>query len=347
MAPRQRRTAAARDDHVVLAIDGGGSRTRCVAADASGRVRGTAVAGPSNVVQCAPDVVRQNVQAAMAAAVLEAGARRDRVAAVAAGHAGVFPDGKNGTGVARFLKAFYGDIPLVVTGDNVIALRGALPREASGVVVIAGTGSSVIGRSPAGEWVRVGGGGPLLGDEGSGYQVALDGLRAAWRARDGRGRPTALSDALLRALGLARWEDAVEKLYGSGTSRESIAALATTVAEAGAAGDAVASDILRRAGHELGLAAAAAVRNLGAGTACVVSYGGAVFDCGGAIVEAFADTLRSACPDAVVRPPALAPVGGAFLMALEAAGRCVTDEVLERFRNGCPRSALSAAAHVS
>lgn len=328
------------DGRVILAIDGGGSRTRCVAADETGRVLGTSVAGPSNVVQCPPSIVKLNVEAVMAGAVVEAGSRRDRVTAVGAGHAGVLPDGKNGKFVVRFLKEFCGDVPIVVTGDNVIALRGAIP-EGAGVVAIAGTGSSVFGKSANGAWVKVGGGGPLLGDEGSGHQIALAGLRAAWRAHDGRGRPTALVEGLSRALGVARLEDAVDKLYGSDMSREAVAALASVVAEAGAAGDEAALDILRGAGHELGLAAATAVARLGMSAGCVVSHGGAVFEWGGTLSAAFSDTLRSACPGAVVRPPALPPVGGAFLMALDALQLPATEDVLDHFRRG---SGCGAAA---
>lgn len=329
----ERNGRAGPPDGIILAVDGGGSHTRCVVAESSGRVLGAALAGPTNVVQCAPGDVRLNLLAGMAGALGDAGVSRGRIAAVAAGHAGVFPDGRNGRYVGRYFREQLREARVVVTGDSVIALRGAIP-EGVGVVVIAGTGSSVFGRDPRGGWVRAGGGGPLLGDEGSAYPIALAGLRAAWRAHDGRGRPTALVERLPRAMGAERIEDLAEKLYADGMSRERIAALARVVAGAGAAGDAVAQEVLRAAGRELGQAAAAAVRRLGLRDRCVVSYGGSVLEPEGALRDAFLDTVRSACPCAEVRPPDLPPVGGAFLLGLESGGGRATEKVRRRFGAG-------------
>jgi N-acetylglucosamine kinase-like BadF-type ATPase len=314
---------------VILAFDGGGTRTRCVAADRSGRILGIGHAGPSNVVQCSPAEVRRSLQAASRGALT--GLPASRVRSVAAGLAGVFPDGRNREPVVRVLRGLFRRVRVVVTGDAVIALRGAIP-EGHGVVAVSGTGSSVFGASlDSGSWARVGGGGAILGDEGSGHRIAVEGLRAAWRACDGRGEPTALGPQLARALGVARFEDAVNVVYGKGMTRDRIAGLSKVVAETASRGDLAAQEILRRAGHELGLAVAVAIRSLAQKGRCAVSWQGSVFDAGPALLDAFSDTLRSACPLAAVRPPVLPAVGGAFLLGLEQLGEKVTAEALETF----------------
>jgi N-acetylglucosamine kinase-like BadF-type ATPase len=324
------RFPAAVNGEIVVAIDGGGTRTRCVVADASGRVLGAGGAGPTNVVLRPPQEVKLMLEVAVKSALSEGGVRGDRVAAVAAGHAGVLPDGRNGRFVERHLKERFRHAPVAVTGDNVIALRGAIPSGA-GVVVVAGTGSSVFGRSPAGEWVRGGGGGPILGDEGSAYAIALAGLRAAWRARDGRDRATSLTDLLARALKIRSFDDAVDAVHDPAMTRDRLAALGAVVASAGSAGDAAALDILRTAGRDLALAAASAVRRLGLPDGCVVSHAGPVFEAGGAFLESFGDTLRASCPGVDLRPPELPPVGGAFLLAVESRGGSAGEEVRRRF----------------
>ena len=56
---------------------------------------------------------------------------------------------------------------------------GCRHAEGWGLAVIAGTGSIAVGRTPAGRTARAGGWGPLIGDEGSAYAVALAALRLA------------------------------------------------------------------------------------------------------------------------------------------------------------------------
>ena len=76
----------------------------------------------------------------------------------------------------------------------------------AGIIIIAGTGSIVLGRDAVGTEARAGGWGPLLADDGSGYAIGLAGLRAVFRARDGWGPSTALTQALQEALSLTSWD---------------------------------------------------------------------------------------------------------------------------------------------
>src|SRR5687767_7815614 len=64
-----------------------------------------------------------------------------------------------------------------VISDVQAALLGALGHR-SGVLVLAGTGSIVLGRGANDRWARAGGLGPLLGDDGSGFWLGREWLRA-------------------------------------------------------------------------------------------------------------------------------------------------------------------------
>jgi N-acetylglucosamine kinase-like BadF-type ATPase len=333
MGKKAVRSVAGRGDRegIILAIDGGGTCTRCAAVDDAGAIVGFGTTGPANAVQCDPDDVRRNVIGAASAALKEAGGTSSRVRAVAAGLAGVRPDGSGGEFAVRCLRRAVGGARVCVIGDSVIALRGAIPS-GIGVVAVAGTGSSVLGKGAGKAWIRAGGGGPLLGDEGSGYRIAVDALHAAWQARDGRGRSTALVYALASALRLARFDDAVRVLYGRGMGRDRIAALAKAVVQVGERGDAVALDIVRSAGHELGYAAATAAKRMGRPCRRIVSYQGALFDSSEAFRDAFYDAVRAAYPDAEIRPPVLPPLGGAYLEALDALGMKATEAMMDRCR---------------
>ncbi len=85
-----------------------------------------------------------------------------------------------------------------VIEDAALLLAAGTP-DGWGVAVVAGTGSMAFARAADGRTARAGGWGPLLGDEGSGYAIALAGLRAAARAADGRAPATPLTDRLLAA----------------------------------------------------------------------------------------------------------------------------------------------------
>src|SRR5262249_34878829 len=136
-----------------------------------------------------------------------------------------------------------------VCGDAEPVLAAASPNN-RGVALICGTGSLAWGRNIAGHVARSGGWGYLLGDEGSGYQIARAALVAALQAADGRGQPTVLLDRLLSALGARIPEELVELVYSPQMSRErmaSLAAIAFTVAPH----DAVARVIVESAAKDL------------------------------------------------------------------------------------------------
>ena len=113
------------------------------------------------------------------------------------------------------------------------------------MLLVVGTGSIVRAVDPLGEVLTVGGWGALLGDEGSGYRIGLDGVSAVLRCADGREPETALTAALLSSTGtagpssLAAWATAATK--------GEIAALFSPVATAARQGDTVAARVIHHA----------------------------------------------------------------------------------------------------
>jgi N-acetylglucosamine kinase-like BadF-type ATPase len=71
---------------------------------------------------------------------------------------------------------------VTVLSDAEAAHLGALAGR-PGLLVLAGTGSIVLGRGASGRWVRAGGLGPLFGDGGSAFALGRDWLTAAHPAR--------------------------------------------------------------------------------------------------------------------------------------------------------------------
>jgi N-acetylglucosamine kinase len=201
----------------------------------------------------------------------------------------------------------------VITHDAMAALVGGTGRK-EGVVVIAGTGAIAFGVNARGDERRASGWGYLLGDEGSGYWIGLEGLRAVCRAEDGRGETTKLTDVLLAAKGLDSPRQLVRQMYGEWKPVD-VASLAPVVLSAAAQGDAVSRDIVELAAAELSNACLTVLRALGlvSQPSDVVTTGG-LWD--GALLRArFAERVSAASPGASVIPPRAEPVAGALLLA--------------------------------
>jgi N-acetylglucosamine kinase-like BadF-type ATPase len=311
---------------MLLAIDGGGTRTRCIAVDRYGRVRGGAEAGPSNHLHVSVEAATAAIRSATSAALSAANATSGDVALVSAGLAGVDVDGTGADEGARMLRAIGFD-RVVIRGDMVIAHRGALAGE-PGVVALAGTGSSVLGIAADGRMIKTGGWGPLYGDHGSAYQLGRLGLVAAADAFDGSGPMTALLPKLMSALGVAAFPETVNRLYSSASGQQQIASLAPVVDACANEGDEAAAAICRRAGAELARVVLAAVRRLAA-QKTRVSYQGAVLSRSRLVRSAFLEALDAHGPGIDVRAPRFEPIAGAALIGAAAMGWRLEPQALE------------------
>jgi N-acetylglucosamine kinase-like BadF-type ATPase len=321
-------------DRIVLAIDAGGSGARCLAARGDGTVLGRGRGGPANHILAGWETARASLREAIDTAIEAAQLGGRPIDAAVIGSSGVGADGLGREVIEDLLAGLVPGVARVhATGDMVAGFWGAL-REPAGVVVSAGTGAVGFGRSPSGATCQVDGWGHIMGDEGSAYDIAVQALRAVARAADGRGAPTALTEALARALGGRTALDIAGRVYGEPMGREQIAGLAVHVARAAATADPTAVAILRRTGEALGATAAALLQRLELTGAAMVSYSGSVFAAGDPVLAAFAAAVHSANPQAQVVPPLLPPVGGAFRIAAKMLEVPFDDAVIARLQNG-------------
>jgi N-acetylglucosamine kinase-like BadF-type ATPase len=304
---------------IVLAIDGGGSRTRCLAVDRQGRIIGAGESGPSNHLLVNRASVLHSLAEATGQALAPYSLRADQVVCVSAGMAGVDYDK---TGAREMEEAFreIGFARTLITGDMVIAHAGALGGR-PGVLALAGTGSCVLGIGPSGERVKVGGWGPVYGDEGSAYRIGQTALRVAAKAYDGRGLQTLLVGMLQSALELSDFRETLERVYVGKMEPREIAALSRIAYQAAESGDEAAREIFIRAGDELAEAVVAAARSLNLqGSELLVSHQGSVFEACDLVRERFAEALKRTFPSVMIMPPRFDPVVGALLLACESIG---------------------------
>jgi N-acetylglucosamine kinase-like BadF-type ATPase len=295
-----------------LGVDGGQSSTTALVGDETGRVLGAGRAGPCNHVD---GDGREKFVAAVSGcvreALTEAGAPEAGFDAAGFGFSGG-PAGKEAL-TRRLVRAE----KYFITHDAEIALMGAMAGEA-GAIAIAGTGSIAFARNAEGRTARAGGWGYLFGDEGGGFDLVRQALRASLRQEEGWGPKTALREALLDATGAHDANDLTHRFYTAEYPRARVAAFAKLVDDAARAGDAVARDILNGAAQTLATLVAAVRGQLFREREPVrVSYTGGVFR-SGLLLERY--RMLSELEDGVsVAAPVYGPAAGALLTAYRTA----------------------------
>jgi N-acetylglucosamine kinase-like BadF-type ATPase len=299
-----------------LGVDGGQSSTTAVIGDETGRVVGLGRGGPCNHVAGPEgrakfvDAIRSSLEAACAQAGLNEASVRFTSACL--GLSGG-PADKESI-LSEILRSDW----TLVTDDARIALSGATAG-APGLVVIAGTGSIAFGRNAVGRTARAGGWGYLFGDEGGGFWIARQAIRAALRWEEGWGVPTSLRARLLDGTGTRNINDLLHRCYTPEFPRPRVASLSILVNHSAEVGDRVALQILDEAARELTLLAMAVRGQLfGTGEATEVIYSGGVYR-SRIVLSRFRDWMASET-GVRVTAPIHGPAIGALLEAYRLAG---------------------------
>jgi glucosamine kinase len=163
-----------------LAIDAGGTSTRCLLAD-SESILARATTGSVKLMRVPEAEATARLHAMLDEVSTAAGVPLSQITGTCIGLAGLTIPAVRAWATLTLAAHVAGEV--ILCGDEEIALDAAFPS-AGGILVIAGTGSNVIGRALDGGLHSAGGWGPILGDEGSGYWIGLESIRAALRAHD-------------------------------------------------------------------------------------------------------------------------------------------------------------------
>ncbi|TPW74252.1 N-acetylglucosamine kinase [Schumannella soli] len=335
---------------IVLAVDGGGSKTDVVAIDLEGRIVGHARGEGTNPQTKTWASARPTLDALRTAALSEASSTERGERRILATHvylAGLDLAEELDEG-ARLLAHWSNadGSPAVVDNDLFALLRsGTLSPDAA--VVVCGTGINALAVRADGATARFPALGDISGDWGGGSYLGNRALWHAARAADGRGPATSLMDAVPAALGLASVSAVTEAFHFGRLPAEAVNRLSPVLLDAASAGDEVARGVVDQQADEIVLMATVALRRLGLLEQAVpVVLGGGVLAAQhplltARIVSELARLAPHATPVWVTAPPML----GAGLAALEAAG--AAPEALARFEREVGAGLLSTTTSVS
>ncbi|CAG7652693.1 N-acetylglucosamine kinase [Paenibacillus allorhizosphaerae] len=296
----------------LVGIDGGGSKTEAILFEMTSETAHTISSGGINSIVEGVDAASLHLKSLIAQICDIVKTESGQVLSMCIGSAAIVKE-TDDHWILTLLRDAFPEAKLRGFIDSRIALEGALGGR-PGVVVIAGTGSIAYARRQDGTTLRCGGWGPWFGDEGSGYSIGCDALRAVVMALDGRGKPTLLTERLLTLLEVQHDLDIIDKVYG-GYRRKEIASLAVEVAACAAQKDEIALRILDDAGRRLAEHLLTLANRVDWESPPALSYAGGVFRMG----EAILNPLKSHLGEwsRMLQEPHRSPAHGAVMLALK------------------------------
>jgi glucosamine kinase len=301
-----------------IGIDAGGTKTRCVLAD-DAKVLGRAECGSIKLMRVGEAEATARLRRLLEETASASGVSLQEVTGSCVGIGGVSIPAVRQWCETQMKAMVSGEVE--VCGDEDIALDAAF-RGGPGILVVSGTGSIFIGRSADGTMYPVGGWGPVLADEGSGWWIGVEAVRAGFWAKD-RGIKTNLLTEVQNAWGLSSLGELVEK--GNDRPGPDFAALVPLIARCAEDGDEMAQAVLERAGADLAelitLVAVKMVETSGDSEAPIgVAYVGSILEHVTIVRQTMIAGLAESAPQTHVLQGAVNSLEGALWRARTAAG---------------------------
>src|SRR5881394_1883186 len=316
----------------ILGVEGGGTKTAWVLVERTGaggadpgsqlRILDQGRLPPSNVRLETPDRLR--------AIFCELPSEIDRAGIFLAG-CGTAEDRQS---LSRLCAEIWPNARIVSGSDRESGLAAGLGH-GDGIVVSAGSGSSVTGRR--GDRIEnAGGWGHILGDTGGGYFLSIQALRLILREYDLHRGEMQFTAKILRALSLNNLDELVR--WAQTADKMEIAMQAPVVFEAAASGDARVTQIVENGAQALSEYTEAVASRLHLLAPKVVLLGG-LFHRDSIYTHAFRRRLKKNLPDARVAIAERTPELGAAWLAAE-----LNDHVV--FQSKLPESEIDNLAAV-
>lgn len=294
----------------IIGVDGGGTKTEAAAYSLDGKVLGRGLAGFGNIILKFEEALF-NINEAIDKCIKELDGIEDnnKCMYIFLGLAGV-ESGNNIAKVEKIINKKY-DVPVKVTNDADIA-HAALLKGEDGILTISGTGSISYGIYK-GRKERTGGWGHILGDEGSGYYIAIQAFKNITLQEDNNLPVSPLSKAIMKKLNINEPNDIKSFIYSS--NKAQIAAFVPLVADLANKNDKEAITILKNAGKELAVNTERLCRKLSISGGIKVGIKGSILTEIKIVREEFENYLKHNFERVVIVNENVSPTKGAYYLA--------------------------------
>jgi N-acetylglucosamine kinase-like BadF-type ATPase len=308
-----------------LGVDVGGTKTHTVIADETGRVVGFGESGPGNHQTIGYDGLYASIYSGLGQALGNTGISVDQIAGAGFGIAGYdWPSEipmMNKTidrlGLSAPYRIVNDSIPGIVAGA----------RDGWGVGVVSGTGCNCRGWDKEHKREgRVTGYGIMMGEGAGSTEIVYRAMQIVSFAWTKRVQPTTLTQAFIEYV---EAKDELDLIEGYVEGRYNIgAACAPLIFRVAESGDAVARDVVRWAGYELGELVNAVIHQLEFEPLSFdVVLAGSMFEGGLLLTEPMRETIQKVAPGARLVRLNVRPVAGAVLIGMEMGGLTITPAI--------------------
>ncbi len=317
-----------------LGADLGGTKTHIMITDETGKVIGFGEGGPGNHEMVGVDGMRESLVEAAQEAFNTAGITPESIRGSGFGVAGFdWPNQKKPVMDVIDTLGLSGNHELV--NDAVLGIVAGSPRR-WGIAVVSGTGCNCWGWNESRDRLgRVTGGGVEFGENAGASELLFRTTSVLAKAWTTAGNPTALTEVFCRRFGVTTAEDLLQGLL----SRElkMSPADAPLVFETAKMGDAVAVDLVRWAGHELGEMANAVIHQLDFERMDFdLIQIGSMFDGSPLLIDEMKKVILQKAPKANLIRLKEHPVLGAVLLAMESARHPFTPAIRKKLSDTIP-----------
>lgn len=299
----------------LIGMDGGGTKTACIATDFEGNILHQCTGGPSTFLMIGTDQVSETVFNLITECKDKLNCKYEDFKSILLGTTGAGRRSdaeKMESGFNEYAAKKGVSLPFYVESDARIALEGAFSGK-PGSILIAGTGSIMFGKDALGNIHRVGGFGRFIGDQGSGYVIGRRGLTLVSKDFDGRGEKTLLTELVKERFGISTPEMLITQIYKNGFD---IASAAPLVIEAAEKGDKLCQKVLDEECDELIEHICSMNKKINEKELNLSLIGG-IISSDNYFAKMFSEKVAQNTPEVKIKAPDYPPAMGAILMAKE------------------------------
>ncbi len=299
----------------IIGIDGGGTKTEAVAYSLEGAELGRGYSGFGNML-LGEEIALMNISQAVKECItnVEKYSPSGECIMLYPGIAGI-DSGNNRKRLEEILHNQF-NVRVRAINDAEIALAAVLKGQ-DGMLTISGTGSISYGINN-GIVARAGGWGHLLGDEGSGYYIAMQVFKNMTREHDMGLNIGRLSNAFMERLNITNVEEIKKIIYSS--QKGDIAAFAPLVVREAEDEDDFAIQILKQAGLDLSDITLRVCRKLNINESVGVGIKGSILTQVKLVREEFEKQLSSKIKDLKIIEDEVSPAKGGYYLGIKELG---------------------------
>jgi glucosamine kinase len=298
----------------IIGADGGGTKTAIIAADINGNIIAEAYTGGINYNFIGVDVAAAN----FITGIKKLGINSNDITAIAIGDPST-DDINEAPGTNAFISKVRKGLllsetsMLYIKSDVFMTLYGLTAGD-PGVLMISGTGAMGMAFDGNGGIFIAGGWGRITEDEGSGYYIAVNALKAALHYHDGIGENTLLYNAMIQYFRESDPRKLIYSFYEHPEIAPDIAPFSIIVSKCAASGDTQAINILNNTACYLSAYTISLLRQV-KNNACKVGIYGSVLVNDNYIRKLFCDKIKSEYPEVNIAVPEIKPEYAAVLYA--------------------------------